>query len=217
MAAPARGCRHVPAAARLVNGSRLAVPSLGEWHKSSCGPAVSGVGGMQGAAQAPSTWTINPTNPQLSTCAGPGGRTAAIAADRDAVCCVGVFSCVPGGREAASEAVACVMVLRGLLLRLPLLTHATPPHIQTPQHTTNAGSQRATTAASRLQAAPRAEQQQAAKAADTTSSDGSAAARQMLGMKGAADGETDIWKIRVQLTKPVTWVPLIWGERGGGG
>lgn len=40
--------------------------------------------------------------------------------------------------------------------------------------------------------------------------DGSAAARQMLGMKGAAD-ETDIWKIRVQLTKPVTWVPLIWG------
>jgi chlorophyll synthase len=41
--------------------------------------------------------------------------------------------------------------------------------------------------------------------------DGSAAARQMLGMKGAAD-ETDIWKIRVQLTKPVTWVPLIWGE-----
>lgn len=33
----------------------------------------------------------------------------------------------------------------------------------------------------------------------------------MLGMKGAAD-ETDIWKIRVQLTKPVTWVPLIWGE-----
>ena len=53
--------------------------------------------------------------------------------------------------------------------------------------------------------------------ADTSSknnaapADGSAAARQMLGMKGAAD-ETDIWKIRVQLTKPVTWVPLIWGE-----
>ena len=32
----------------------------------------------------------------------------------------------------------------------------------------------------------------------------------MLGMKGAAL-ETDIWKIRLQLTKPVTWVPLIWG------
>jgi chlorophyll synthase len=34
--------------------------------------------------------------------------------------------------------------------------------------------------------------------------------RQMLGMKGAAE-ETDKFKIRVQLTKPVTWVPLIWG------
>ena len=29
--------------------------------------------------------------------------------------------------------------------------------------------------------------------------------------KGAAL-ETDKFKIRVQLTKPVTWVPLIWGE-----
>lgn len=38
-----------------------------------------------------------------------------------------------------------------------------------------------------------------------------AAARQMLGMKGAAL-ETDKFKIRVQLTKPVTWVPLIWGR-----
>lgn len=35
-------------------------------------------------------------------------------------------------------------------------------------------------------------------------------ARQLLGMKGASE-ETNIWKIRVQLTKPVTWVPLIWG------
>jgi hypothetical protein len=34
----------------------------------------------------------------------------------------------------------------------------------------------------------------------------------MLGMKGAGD-EDDLFKIRVQLTKPVTWVPLIWGER----
>eukprot|EP00850_Spirogloea_muscicola_P010240 SM000059S18717 [mRNA] locus=s59:634475:638772:+ [translate_table: standard] len=40
-------------------------------------------------------------------------------------------------------------------------------------------------------------------------SQGSAAA-QLLGMKGAAE-ETNIWKIRLQLTKPVTWVPLIWG------
>ncbi|MEW5313621.1 MAG: hypothetical protein WDW38_005175 [Sanguina aurantia] len=38
--------------------------------------------------------------------------------------------------------------------------------------------------------------------------------RQMLGMKGAAL-ETNIWKIRVQLTKPVTWIPLIWGVACG--
>ena len=38
--------------------------------------------------------------------------------------------------------------------------------------------------------------------------------RQLLGMKGAGV-ETNIWKIRLQLTKPVTWVPLIWGARSG--
>lgn len=38
--------------------------------------------------------------------------------------------------------------------------------------------------------------------------------RQLLGMKGAG-AETNIWKIRLQLTKPVTWVPLIWGARSG--
>lgn len=36
-------------------------------------------------------------------------------------------------------------------------------------------------------------------------------ARQLLGMKGADAGETSIWKIRLQLMKPVTWIPLIWG------
>jgi chlorophyll synthase len=36
------------------------------------------------------------------------------------------------------------------------------------------------------------------------------AARQLLGMKGAS-GTTNIWKIRLQLMKPVTWIPLIWG------
>jgi chlorophyll synthase len=36
------------------------------------------------------------------------------------------------------------------------------------------------------------------------------AARQLLGMKGAA-GTTNVWKIRLQLMKPVTWIPLIWG------
>ncbi len=35
--------------------------------------------------------------------------------------------------------------------------------------------------------------------------------RQLLGMKGASSGETNIWKIRLQLMKPITWIPLIWG------
>jgi len=34
--------------------------------------------------------------------------------------------------------------------------------------------------------------------------------RQLLGVRGAAE-TTDIWKIRLQLMKPVTWIPLIWG------
>ncbi|MBW4627174.1 MAG: chlorophyll synthase ChlG [Brasilonema octagenarum HA4186-MV1] len=41
--------------------------------------------------------------------------------------------------------------------------------------------------------------------------DRSAKTRQLLGMKGAASGETSIWKIRLQLMKPITWIPLIWG------
>lgn len=41
--------------------------------------------------------------------------------------------------------------------------------------------------------------------------DRGARTRQMLGMKGAAPGETSIWKIRLQLMKPITWIPLIWG------
>lgn len=43
------------------------------------------------------------------------------------------------------------------------------------------------------------------------SDDRSAKARQLLGMKGAGAGETSVWKIRLQLTKPITWIPLIWG------
>lgn len=39
---------------------------------------------------------------------------------------------------------------------------------------------------------------------------GGSAARQLLGMKDAA-GTSSIWKIRLQLMKPVTWIPLIWG------
>ena len=44
---------------------------------------------------------------------------------------------------------------------------------------------------------------------DTTSNN--ARTRQMLGMKGADVQETSIWKIRLQLMKPITWIPLIWG------
>ena len=44
--------------------------------------------------------------------------------------------------------------------------------------------------------------------------DGSASFRQLLGVKGASE-TTDIWKIRLQLTKPVTWIPLLWGVMCG--
>ncbi|ARV60961.1 chlorophyll synthase ChlG [Nostocales cyanobacterium HT-58-2] len=44
-----------------------------------------------------------------------------------------------------------------------------------------------------------------------TAIDRSAKTRQLLGMKGAASGETSIWKLRLQLMKPITWIPLIWG------
>ena len=46
---------------------------------------------------------------------------------------------------------------------------------------------------------------------ETDSSEQQNSARQLLGMKGAQGGETNIWKIRLQLMKPITWIPLIWG------
>lgn len=46
-----------------------------------------------------------------------------------------------------------------------------------------------------------------ARAADKN--DGSV--RQLLGMKGAGDEEVPLWKIRLQLCKPVTWPPLVLG------
>ena len=45
----------------------------------------------------------------------------------------------------------------------------------------------------------------ASKAAEASGS-----ARQLLGMKGAS-GTSSLWKLRLQLMKPVTWIPLIWG------
>lgn len=53
-----------------------------------------------------------------------------------------------------------------------------------------------------------------AKGPNKEAEDGSADVRQLLGLKGASE-TTDIWKIRLQLTKPVTWIPLIWGVMCG--
>ncbi len=46
---------------------------------------------------------------------------------------------------------------------------------------------------------------------ETPAPSNDARARQMLGMKGADFKETSIWKLRLQLMKPITWIPLIWG------
>jgi chlorophyll/bacteriochlorophyll a synthase len=43
------------------------------------------------------------------------------------------------------------------------------------------------------------------------SEDKGAKARQILGMKGASTEAVSIWKIRLQLMKPITWIPLMWG------
>ncbi len=63
-----------------------------------------------------------------------------------------------------------------------------------------------------MQTEPRAEETNA------EASDGSGGIRQLLGLKGAkeATGEEFLnWKIRLQLTKPATWIPLIWGVACG--
>jgi chlorophyll synthase len=36
-------------------------------------------------------------------------------------------------------------------------------------------------------------------------------ARQLLGMKGAEVESRSIWQLHLQLMKPVTWIPLVWG------
>ncbi|MFL0788685.1 MAG: chlorophyll synthase ChlG [Prochlorococcus sp.] len=43
-----------------------------------------------------------------------------------------------------------------------------------------------------------------------TSTTAAGGARQLLGIKGASKS-TNIWKLRLQLMKPITWVPLLWG------
>jgi len=52
------------------------------------------------------------------------------------------------------------------------------------------------------------------KRTNAQAEDGSAGVRQLLGVKGASATD-DIWKIRLQLTKPVTWIPLVWGVMCG--
>ena len=52
----------------------------------------------------------------------------------------------------------------------------------------------------------------------STWGNGSFGIRQLLGLKGASEADSDApfnWKIRLQLTKPATWVPLIWGVACG--
>ena len=54
-------------------------------------------------------------------------------------------------------------------------------------------------------------EQQNQPSPETQNNNRSAQTRQMLGMRGADYKETSIWKIRLQLMKPITWVPLVWG------
>jgi len=46
---------------------------------------------------------------------------------------------------------------------------------------------------------------------DTVANDRNAKTRQLLGMKGADVKGSSIAKIRLQLMKPITWIPLMWG------
>ena len=55
------------------------------------------------------------------------------------------------------------------------------------------------------------------KKAETPSKNAVAAnsdVRQLMGIKGASETK-NIWAIRLQLLKPVTWIPLIWGVACG--
>lgn len=43
------------------------------------------------------------------------------------------------------------------------------------------------------------------------SNEGSKRVRQLLGMRGAEVKSRSIWQLHLQLMKPVTWIPLVWG------
>ena len=64
-----------------------------------------------------------------------------------------------------------------------------------------------------LRVSAAAEEAEAIKKGEENEEEGSGV-RQLLGIRGG-EQTTDIWKIRLQLTKPVTWVPLIWGVMCG--
>ncbi|CAN8073089.1 unnamed protein product [Agarophyton chilense] len=49
---------------------------------------------------------------------------------------------------------------------------------------------------------------------DASESSSPGAVRQLLGIRGA-DTTTSKWRIRLQLMKPVTWIPLLWGVTCG--
>jgi chlorophyll/bacteriochlorophyll a synthase len=71
-----------------------------------------------------------------------------------------------------------------------------------------------TTPQPNLEAAETTPDVTAATAAETAAeakADRSAKTRQMLGMKGADTKNSSVWKIHLQLMKPVTWIPLMWG------
>lgn len=59
-------------------------------------------------------------------------------------------------------------------------------------------------------AAKDTEEDKVSKLVDAAPKAAGSAVNQLLGIKGAS-AETNKWKIRLQLTKPVTWAPLIWG------
>lgn len=50
--------------------------------------------------------------------------------------------------------------------------------------------------------------------ASATKNEGDSSVRQLMGIKGASESK-NIWAIRLQLLKPVTWIPLIWGVTCG--
>eukprot|EP00930_Biecheleria_cincta_P045760 TRINITY_DN31536_c0_g1_i2.p1 TRINITY_DN31536_c0_g1~~TRINITY_DN31536_c0_g1_i2.p1 ORF type:complete len:451 (-),score=74.55 TRINITY_DN31536_c0_g1_i2:134-1450(-) len=51
--------------------------------------------------------------------------------------------------------------------------------------------------------------------AEKTDSKKGGQVQQLIGMKGASDEEVPLWKIRLQLCKPVTWPPLLFGVVAG--